>query len=170
GKEIRRRERLEYPTGPVVFSPDGKTLACPIYHAICLWDVPTGKLFPPSRECRWQVGSVAFAPDGRTLATAGGNSGGLWFWEPATGKELRSKRIPGNVYAVAYSPDGRTLAVSVMNKPWNVGLLDAATGKVIRQLKGPSHAALLTFSADGKVLASEHQKEVLLWDTATGKE
>jgi RNA polymerase sigma factor (sigma-70 family) len=170
GKEIRRRERLEYPDGAVVFSPDGKTLACPIHHAICLWDVPTGKLFPPSRECRWEVGSIAFAPDGKTLATAGGNSGGLHFWEPATGKELRSKRIPDNVYAVAYSPDGRTLAMGVMNKPWNVGLLDAATGKVIRKLKGPSTVELLAFSADGKVLASKHRQEVLLWNTETGKE
>jgi RNA polymerase sigma factor (sigma-70 family) len=170
GKEIRRRERLEYPTGAVVFSPDGKTVACPIHHAICLWDVPTGKLFPPSRECRWQVGSIAFAPDGKTLATAGGNSGGLCFWEPATGMELRSKRIPDNVYAVAYSPDGRTLAVGAMNKPWNVGLLDAATGKVIRKLKGPSTVELLAFSADGKILASKHRQEVLLWDTAAGKE
>ena len=53
------------------------------------------------------VSGLAFSPDERLLVSAGPDSGGLQFWNPATGQHLA--QVPNMALSVAFSPDGRTL-------------------------------------------------------------
>jgi len=108
--------------GPLVYSPDGKTLAAGGTDAhIHLWDVTTGQELydlPGHQTSRfaWQnaVYALAFSPNGRWLVSAGndgiGKGGWIRVWDRATGKQvfvLRCKDEP--VTTLAFTPDGQSL-------------------------------------------------------------
>lgn len=92
---------------PLVFSPDGDTLATASGSEVRTWDVRTGRLqdrFSADDE----VTSQAFSPDGRTLAAS--TVRGVGLWDLDTGR-TRATLPARPAAAVAFSPDGRTLAV-----------------------------------------------------------
>jgi WD40 repeat protein len=97
-------------TLPVVFSPNGKTLAAAGSDGVIrLWDVPSGKVrFTFSGHVEG-VTRLAFAPDGRTLASLG-NDHALKFWHPDTGQPLFTMDARGHqLRGLAFSRDGRML-------------------------------------------------------------
>jgi RNA polymerase sigma factor (sigma-70 family) len=176
GKELRR---LDNPNNqgftPVVFSPDGRTVAggtaLSRFGTAVLWDAATGKELRRLKGHDGSVNSLAFSPgDGKFLVT-GSSDKTVRLWEVATGKELR--RFLGSektVYSVAFSPDGKIVAAG--GEDQTVRLWDTDTGKLLHHLKGQGvDLQRVVFAPVGKLLASVgFAGTICLWDPDTGKE
>ena len=92
GRELSAFPKEPDAAAPLVFSPDGKTLACrDNERGVLLWDVGPRKVLRQlktdlKKEPLTFLETVAFSPDGKTLAT-GGYEGAVRFWDPMTGKQ-----------------------------------------------------------------------------------
>ena len=156
------------PADSLVFSPDGRTLACG-HDGIHLWDVHTGEDKMQLTEHTDAIESVAFSPDGKTLAS------GSWdktirLWDAHTGEP--KKTLIGHtkmVNSIAFSPDGRTLASGSNDE--TVRLWDVDTGENEMTLVGHTEwIESIAFSPDGKTLASGGAESIILfWDIDTGE-
>src|SRR5262249_29505075 len=92
------------------------------------------------------------------------------WWEAATGKELRSRRVDPVSDILALSPDGRILACQ--EKQREIHLRDGVTGKEVRVLGGHEETiGSLAFAAGGRVLAPTGYSEssVQLGDVGAGE-
>ncbi len=172
----------------VSLSPDGKLLALGGHGwsgespCIQIWELKTGKIL---RECqdvgRQQYMCVRFSPDGKTLAAYSFLSKTLYVWDPATGKEISRWHCSGFGNSVAFSPDSKTL---IAGDQRTIHFWDAVTGKEMRTFSDHPGACVyrLVLARDGKTLATQalveepkiaepyqYEKNVYLWDTATGK-
>jgi len=112
--------------------------------------------------------SAAFQQGGRIAATGGW--GVIHFWDPATGRLLRSilGPHPREVMVLAYSPDGKSLASA--GKEGTIKIWDAETDASRLEIKahnGDLYA--LAYNPDGTELASAgFDGMVRFWDPATG--
>jgi WD40 repeat protein len=159
--------------GPVVFSPDSKTLATGGWdNAIRLWDTATGKQTRLLLGHRSYLVALAFSPDGKRLASGSAHEPErLRLWDLSTGKQLWAFRPPTrHVMAVAFAPDGRTVALA--NDAGLVMLLDAESGKERFRLQQVRNTVCgLAFSPDGHSLAvCPDYDPVQVWDLKTRKE
>jgi WD40 repeat protein len=85
GNELRRWAGHERFVGPLVFAPDGKTLASAgTDMRIRLWDIPEGR--ERRTMIRAGVQRLSFSRDGRRLVTSGGWD--VCLWDVASGKRL----------------------------------------------------------------------------------
>ncbi len=131
-----------------------------------LWDVTTGQ-----KVREWKAGGLlTFSPDGRQLAAGGPEA--IAFWDPATGRPLRSLSSRGG--RVVFSPDGRRLAVS---GPEAVEVREADSGREVCRLPHgsgrwdvffPKEGPDLAFAPDGKLLIVATLPP-RVWDTTTGQ-
>jgi hypothetical protein len=155
--------------GPVLFSPDGETLAIGISNAI---RISSSASLEQQRELAGNSGRVsalAWSPDGTILASSSSDENSIHLWSPATGKRIRTlEGHTGWMRSLAFSPDGKLLASG--STDLTVRIWDIATGRSLYTLKG--HTDLVggvAFSPDGASLASgSRDGSVLLWDVATG--
>jgi WD40 repeat protein len=149
--------------GPIVFSPDGKTLASGAaavlareftddnvdidHFPIRLWDPATGKKLLEFGDGKDPVCGLAFSPDGRVLVSGHGVM-------EKVPRYVRGKRIP---------PPKSSNTIRF----WNL-----KTGKQIMSLKGHAEAvSSIAFSPDGTLLASGSMDGAIrLWEVAGGKE
>ena len=147
----------------VSFSPDGLTLASWSFHAICLWDVTTGRHKTTLRGHTGSVYEVSFSPDGQTLAS-GGKDKTIRLWDVATGQH--KKTLIGHtdfVMSVSFSPDGQTLASGGGDK--TIRLWDVAAKQHKKTLTRHTDSLYdVAFSPDGLTLASASRDDTIhLW-------
>src|SRR5262245_42816634 len=97
--------------------------------------------------------AAALSPDGKLAVTASDDH--LFFWDTATGKELRRSHNPGagGVFSLSFTPDGKRLCAGSTGGP--VTLWDAATGKLLRAFRAKDRFnTQAAISPDGKVVAA----------------
>jgi RNA polymerase sigma factor (sigma-70 family) len=142
---------------------------------LALWDVSGGKAIYrfslPTRKDRGNPGfhMATFLPDGKTLLGVG--SGPLAHcWDLATGKEVRSIEVGSPVWSAALSADGKTLATLGLS---STRLFDLQSGKELTPT-GSHHGSLqhtlLTPDGQTAITAAAAESDILVWDTATGRE
>ena len=146
-----------------------------------LWDVATGQ---HKVVMDGSPHKSVYSPDGLTLATVNLRSVGLL--DAATKQGLAALPI-SDVVSLAYSRDGLTLAIG--DSEGVVRLWDAVIGKPKAMLtRHTEEASHIVYSPDGSMLAtagmlglskteltryasvSQEDREVRLWDVATGKQ
>lgn len=161
------------PSGPIAFSPDGRTIAVRTMDRrtgramIRSWDVrthlPIGE--PVALDAAAGVSTIEVTPDGRMVASGGGD-GTIRLSDPRARKQLVATLV-GHTSPVAdlvFSRDGRTMASSDFQE---IRLWDVPT----RTQLGPplSGDALPAFSPDGRTLLSTNRhrairlRENILW-------
>ena len=168
----------------LVFSPDGRRLACggqfsievePPYwqytSEIRLIDLATlaERVTIPGVE-KHVMDSAAFSPDGKTIAAVSyevshdiGSRGLVKFWDTATWKERASASRARPATYVAYAVDGSTLVTA--SREWIV-LRDPSDGRErvsLYQGSFTSKDELIALSSDGRTLASSNGR-FMLWD------
>jgi uncharacterized protein (TIGR02996 family) len=167
----------------LAFSPDGKQLVCVggakqhfMGGEVAVWNTRTWKVQRriAAKETP-SLRSVALSSDGRWMATGSAVSGGdekkVHLWDAANGTLVRTFADLGNdVSSLAFSPDSKNLAAGVASKR-TASLWSIPSGKERWTTRAHSEASRLRvrFSPDGKLLATCGDRNVALWNVATGK-
>jgi WD40 repeat protein len=136
GTEVTEEVIGDFNSGgrPLVFAPDGRTIAVAHGQTIHLCDLASGKEVRRFGGFGVQARTLAFSLDGRLLA-AGTSDGAVQFWDVATGT-VRG-RCPGHrnaVTALAFAADGKALVSGGADTTalvWDVAtLLESARERV----------------------------------------
>jgi WD40 repeat protein len=168
----RRSIKIDYSGSDPVLSPDARYVARLGERAVWLWDLTTGvkrRLFDVKiGNCR-----LAFGLDGKKLVTLENREGDVRLWDVATGKTVRSIKIPqcreSGCSALALSPDSTILA-TVEDRSC-IHLWDTTSGRPIQDSLDPITAAeALAYSEDSRILtAIVPWHGVYRWQTSSGR-
>jgi hypothetical protein len=154
----------------VVFSPDGKRLACAVVDSgVRLWDAATGKPLQTFKGRPGWVSEATFSPNGKWVAVGYGD-GVVQCWDVPAGKKVHTLRAhTGRVNAIRFSPDGKYLVSGAEDRTAKVW--DVAAGKEVWAFAGQRAAVTnLAFSPDGRLLAAANKGgEARLLDLTSGK-
>jgi WD40 repeat protein len=151
---------------PVVYSPDGKTLASGSEDCtVKLWNVTSGRCTATLTGHNKGIYALAFAPNGRTLAS-GSLDGTIKLWDIASEKSIATLMgHTGGVWGLGFSPDSKTLVSGSEDK--SIRMWDISTRKNIHILNGHTDWVFSAFySPDGRTLVSgSRDGTVKLWDS-----
>ncbi len=138
-----------------------------------VFETKTGEEVWTTEIAEW-LRTATFSLDSKTLVglikkDAKPAAHAVYFWDAATGRELRRLDAEGDPGHLALSPDGRVVAVADSGS-WEttIRLWDVAAGKELHQLKTP-YSGHCAFSADGTKLVTGGFR-IQQWDVATGRE
>ena len=96
---LKPTKNAPLPTGPLAYSPDGRSLASGFSNTIVIWDVQTGGV---AKEigCRRAIVSMAWSSDGRTIATTLRHKekpARVETYEVASGAQLFTKKLESGI-------------------------------------------------------------------------
>lgn len=149
-------------------------------HTVIKYDLK----YPNSEMC------VVFSPDGQTFAFCGAESPLLLYDVPTSAQKATVDTEGGRSRTIAFSPDGKRIAYAVGKQDKKFAIRDLTANTVQMTLDFPrfrasptsplySAASYIAFSPNGKVVATAskdsgafkepHEKQVKLWDAATGQ-
>ncbi len=144
-----------------------------------IWDLSSGRQVFDRLSHPGGIFALAFSPDDKTVVTAGRD----WVatvWDIETAQELLSLRGHTEpIDKIVFGPDGRTLVTR--SADGTLRLWDVRNGHQILILRGANFTyGFVSYSPDGRRLITEglgtrsnrneRQKEVVLWDVASGQE
>jgi WD40 repeat protein len=152
----------------LAFSRDGELLACAdSENAVHVWKFAERKTLHVLKGTGHDIRCLAFSPDGLRLALGGGDRF-IHLWDPRRGQQLSSQGARARSRSrLALSPDGKRLTSNTGGAA--VKVWDTATRTVVLEPEAGENVHALAWSRDGKWLAGGTDKDVLLWDAATGK-
>jgi hypothetical protein len=158
--------------GSVVISPDGsRAITAGGDNVIRVWDLKTYKEVMKLEGHTVAIRSLALTADGKTLIS-GGSDKTCRAWNLTTGEEIRRYGDgKESIESVAVTPDGKYVLAGTDSGA--VTVFDAKTGAA--QSKYDKHDGTLVYTVlttlDGKTAVSgARDKDVHVWDVATGKE
>lgn len=160
----------------VAVSPSGHQIASGSLDSVVkLWDTTTGESQDTLVGHSLMISQVAFLPHDQRLVSASWD-GTMKIWDTSVKGSQRG--VPRNGHpdqwnfssgSIAFSPDGKQIA-SEGNTDFTVIIYDAETGKIETVLIGHTHlVTAVAFSADGRRIVSASDKEIRVWDVATGE-
>jgi WD40 repeat protein len=153
-------------TGPVTFSPDGRTLAVAGADGrVSLFDVARGRP-PRTLPDSAPLADLAFAPDGRTVVTVNAADPTVRLWDVASGRLERWLLEPGGriVRRLAFGRGSWLLGAGEFPQ---VVVWDALTGRVRGRWAGGHKDAILALAVapNGQLLATaDHSGGLRVWD------
>ena len=158
------RSTQELVDGPnvLLFSPDGKILACGEGQNVKLWDITTGELITTFRGHIGLVHYLAFSPDGSILASAS-EDGTVLYWNINTEDQLPPNitEHTDEVETISFVNGSSTLAsvaYSGMITLWDLETSQRTTHRTKTAFENTRYwleAIPLAFSPDGTKLASK---------------
>lgn len=184
GREIRTFEAHTEAVYSIAFSPDGRVIATGGGgkrgdSTVRTWNVETGARIFTMEGHTESVFSLAFSPDGRRLAS-GALDNSIKIWDPATGKHQASLNAhSAAVQSLAFSSDGHSLASASADgtvKLWNsltgneTQTLAVSVGALEHLAFSPDKHWLATGGGASSFQASSSDRQVKMWDTASGLE
>ena len=122
-----------------------------------------------------RVLSIAFSPDGKIIVAIGDLEDRIKLWDTTTGEQIRAPEgLTDGVYCIAFSSDGKLIAGGLAIYGRRPRVWDTASGKLLRSFSDlrDIHPDVhsVAFSPDGKTIASGNEKEIGIWDVATGNQ
>jgi len=173
------RFRKEGRVDCLLLTPDGKTLVSKSndygQHAVCVWEMASGKLLRQFTHYDNFDQSIALSPDGRVVAVS--RRGEVSLWDHASGERvhlLKGEKVGHGLFGgLAFAPDGKTLAAG--DYRGTIHFWDLSTGKPSGRLPTQRQNRItfitsLTYSPDGKILASANNFGgglIQLWNVAS---
>ena len=166
---ILKTEGTSQPTGPLTYSPDGRSLACGISGAIVIWDIQTGGV---AKEIEFfgRMGSLVWSSDGMTIAITpddGDSIQGTRRYDVASGAQLYTEAFNfGPIYQLwAYEKTFRFLTVESCHEDSTIKISTFEIGPTLIELESltvamtPAKISTVTFSP------SVYRVSLLVYDT-----
>jgi WD40 repeat protein len=159
--------------GSLVFSPDGKQLACidAATRHVLLVDTTTQAFTQLSSEKPYRANSIAFRSDGRFLAVACDDQD-IVILDVIQPLEVRRIATPSRATFLCFQPQTSNLAGLVWDDRHAVTIWDAETGQQRWRLEGhqqPVHC--LAYTSDGKrLITGGADRIVKIWDSESAEE
>ena len=188
GDLLRSHQELVGGPDVLLFSPDGRTLACGAGQHVKLWATTTGELITTFTAHIGFIEYLAFSTDGSTLASAS-DDGTIKYWNIKTGKPITSHitRHTPWIRSTSYLNDSTILAsadYSGIITLWDLETSQITTHRTktaYENTRWVAESAPLTFSPDGTRLVSEGVMNaptdplgttylLRLFDVSTGRE
>ncbi len=170
GEDLRRKVPTDRSVS-LAFSPDSRWLAMMKARGqVTVLDAGTAEILHLNDDLRPASGTVAFSPDSRRLlflrSFLESRLNGVQAWDVQSRKEVLACKVGRDqVYPSVFSPDGRTIVIAKRQ----VEALDMATGKQVFALPSRARVDCFAFSPNGQRLAVAEQRQVRVWEVATGR-